>query len=239
MQRYFIENKYFNKNLIEITDKDFHHIKHVMRNKINDELVVCSYKNQAFKTKITSFQKNSVIVEIVEELAIDFNIMNLTIAQSLIRKDNFELVLQKTTELGVKEIIPLLTERSLIKVNDQAKKLNRYKLIVKEASEQSERSNIPIITEVTKLEDLLYHKYDMVLVAYARENEDNKLSEALKTFDKSMNVLVLIGPEGGFSDKELELLKDKAKFISLGKTILRSETAGIYITSAFRYQWEN
>jgi len=239
MQRYFIETKYFNKNLIEITDKDFHHIKNVMRNKIGDELVVCNYQKQAYRTKIINLQKNAITVEIIENLKLESNTLNLTIAQSLIRKDNFELVLQKATELGVKEIIPLLTDRSIIKVNNQAKKLNRYKLIVKEASEQSERITVPTISDITKLEALQFKNYDLVLVAYAREDKDLRLSNVLKTVDESSNVLALIGPEGGFSSKELDFLQDKAKFISLGNTILRSETAGVYITSAIRYQWGN
>lgn len=239
MQRYFIENKYFKDNLIRVTDTDFHHIKNVMRLKLGEKVVVVNYDKQVFLTKIIEFNKKDCLLEIVEEIKQKDNSFNLTIAQSLIKKDNFELVLQKTTELGVSKIIPLHTKRSIIKIDDFSKKKQRYETIVKEASEQSERVSLPIISNMMSIKDIDYLIYDLVFVCYARNNETNKLSDYLKYANENTKVLFLVGPEGGFTEDELEYLEDKSQFVSLGKTILRSETAAIYIASVYRYTMEN
>ena len=238
MQRYFIKNENFKDNLIKISEKDFHHIKNVMRFKIEDEIIVVDYNKHVYLTKIKSFNKNDCFVEIVKELdAVDHR-YNLTIAQALIKRDNFELVLQKVTELGVSEIMPLNTKRSIIKINDFSKKKQRYETIVKEASEQSERITLPTITNQINIMDIDYSLYDLVLVAYARNELENNISKYLKDITKETKVIVLIGPEGGFSKDELKYLESKAIFVSLGNTILRSETAAIYIASIYRYQME-
>ncbi|XFA99445.1 16S rRNA (uracil(1498)-N(3))-methyltransferase [Candidatus Izemoplasma sp. B36] len=239
MQRYFIENKYFNDNLIKITNNDFHHMKHVMRYKLGDQVVVVNYDKEVFLTKIIEFNKKDCLLEIIDEIKLEDNHFDLTIAQSLIKKDHFELVLQKTTELGVSKIIPLHTKRSIIKIDDFAKKKQRYETIVKEASEQSERISLPIVSNMMSIKDIDYSIYDLVFVCYARNNETDKLSEYLINANKNTKVLFFIGPEGGFTKDELEYLDDKSQFISLGKTILRSETAAIYIASVYRYVMEN
>lgn len=239
MQRYFIENRYFIDNHIRVTNNDFHHIKNVMRLKLGEEVIVVNYDKQVFLTKIIEFNKKDCLLEIVEEIKQKDNSFNLTIAQSLIKKDNFELVLQKTTELGVSKIIPLHTKRSIIKIDDFAKKKQRYETIVKEASEQSERISLPIIENMMCIKDIDFSFYDLVFICYARNNETDKLSDHLKYANESTNVLFLVGPEGGFTKDELEYLEDKSQFVSLGKTILRSETAAIYIASVYRYMMEN
>ena len=239
MQRYFIENKYINENRVIILGKDFHHIKNVMRFNIGDEIIVVDYQKNVFLTKITEFRKKAVVAKILEPITAIDSTMNLSIAQSLIKKDNMELVLQKTTELGVNEIIPLRAKRSIVKIDDFRKKKIRYETIVKEASEQSERCALPIISEIHEIESLQYSDFDLVLVAYARNSSESNLSNVLKPIDDNTKILVLIGPEGGFSNEELDYLSDKATFVSLGSTILRSETAAIYVTSSLRYRLEN
>ncbi|MCK5731846.1 MAG: 16S rRNA (uracil(1498)-N(3))-methyltransferase, partial [Tenericutes bacterium] len=239
MQRYFIENKFFNENRVMILGKDFHHIKNVMRFDIGDEIIAVDYQKNVFLTRITEIRKKAVIAKLVEQITAIDKTMNLSIAQSLIKKDNMELVLQKTTELGVREIIPFRAKRSIVKIDDFRKKKIRYETIVKEASEQSERCTLPIISDIHEIESVPYSDFDLVLVAYARNNLESKLSDVLKSVDVNTKILVLIGPEGGFSAEELEYLADKGTFISLGSTILRSETAAIYIASSLRYILEN
>jgi len=237
MQRYFIEKDSINDNQTIIEGKDYHHIKNVMRFKIKDLLILNTNDHKSYEASITNFTKDKVFLEIKREIPIKNNTINLSLAQALIKRDNFELVLQKTTELGIKEIYPIITNRSVVKVKDISKKLPRFNTIVKEASEQSERSSLPKIHDLSKIEDLPYNQFDVILIAYAREL-NNKLSQVIKEIDKNSSVLILIGPAGGFSEKELKFLKTKGKFISLGKTILRSETAAIYVASAFRLVWE-
>lgn len=236
MQRYFIKEKAINNSLVIIEGKDYHHIKNVMRFKMGDLVIINTNQNKSYEASISSFTNDKVYLEIKKELPIKKNTINLSIAQTLIKRDNFELVLQKTTELGIKEIYPILTNRSIIKISDLSKKLSRYNSIVKEASEQSERSSLPVVHNLYKLDSLPFDEFDRVLIAYAREQKNN-LFEVIKDINKDTSVLVLIGPEGGFNEKELVFLQTKGQFISLGKTILRSETAAIYVASAFRLVW--
>jgi 16S rRNA (uracil1498-N3)-methyltransferase len=237
MQRYFIKEEQIEDNLIKIKDSDFHHIKNVMRFKVGTELITTTFKGISFLTEISHFEKNSVFLKIIKELETTNNTINVTLAQSLIKKDKFELVLQKATELGVKEIIPLQTKNSIIKIDDFQKKKIRYETIVKEASEQSERNVMPKINDLLDIKSLPYDNYDFVFTAFARKNSESLLEE-IKDIDSSKSVLVLIGPEGGFDKAEIEYLQSKSTLVSLGKTILRSETAAIYFLSALRLIWE-
>jgi len=239
MQRYFVEDNNIKDGLVKISNSDFHHIKNVMRLKIDDKIIVTNFSGKVFLTRISEYNKNVVVLEIIKEENPVPNTFNLSIAQTLIKRDNFELVLQKVTELGISDIYPIKTSRSIIKIDNFEKKLIRYNTIVKEASEQSERTILPIIHDLCPIKDLPYKKYDLVLVAHARETDNNSLSSVINGIDKTKKVLVLVGPEGGFTKEELAYLADKAIFVSLGKTILRSETAAIYIASSFRYAWEN
>ncbi len=209
-----------------------------MRFKVGTELVCITYKGKAFSTVVSSFEKNSVLLTIKEELVSKKNTLNISLAQALIKRDKFELVLQKATELGVKEIIPLKTRNSIIKIENFDKKKLRYETIVKEAAEQSERNTVPVINDIADIKSLPLDEFDYVFTAYAR-NESLSLLEEIKNIDISKSVLVLIGPEGGFDKSEIEYLETKTKLISLGNTILRSETAAIYLLSAFRLIWEN
>ncbi|MBI9008813.1 MAG: 16S rRNA (uracil(1498)-N(3))-methyltransferase [Tenericutes bacterium] len=238
MQRYFIKDEQINDLLVTISGSDFHHIKNVMRFKVGTNVTVVSYSGKTFLTELITFDKSTVTLKIVEELAVINNTLNITLAQALIKREKFELVLQKASELGVKEIIPLETKHSIIKIDNFDKKKLRYETIVKEAAEQSERNTVPKISEISDIKSLPFEDYDFVLTAYAR-NEQVSLLEELKQIPSNKSVLLLIGPEGGFDPLEIEFLESKSKLISLGNTILRSETAAIYLISAIRLIWEN
>jgi len=235
MQRYFINHSQIHNKNVEISNGDFHHIKNVMRKSIGDEVIVNTYEGQVFLCKIVNFEKSNVLLKIISDLESENNYIHLDLGLSLTKKDNFELALKKATELGVSGIIPIETERSIVKIKDFQKKKERFMLICKESSEQSERTTLPQIYDLQTLETLDLDKYDHLFVAYARK--DNKeLKSFMNDVSKDDLNLVLIGPEGGFTDKEIKNLVNKGfKTISLGKTILRAETAAIYITSIFRY----
>ncbi len=234
MQRYFILDNQIQENQIILTDSDFHHIKNVMRFGVGDLVMVITKDKTAYKASIQSFTKKEVVLSIVEKQTLNDNILNISLAQALIKKDAFELVLQKTTELGVKEIFPFSSKRSIIKIDDFAKKKIRYETIVKEASEQSERSAMPLIHDLSTLDTLPYERFDQVYIAYARE-DDVTLKQIVTNYHTNESILILIGPEGGFSESEIAKLKEKGTILSLGETILRSETAAIHAISVFRY----
>lgn len=234
MQRYFVDDNQIKDNRIWMTDGDYHHISHVMRCKRGDELIVTGFSGVSYLTEIVEFTKKEAILQIKKRLETIQTTLNISLAQALIKRDAFELVLQKTTELGVKEIYPLSTRNSIVKIDDFSKKKARYQAIVKEASEQSERDQMPIIHDLHSLQDLPFNQYDIVLIAFARE-ESRNLNEILSKIHDNQSVLILIGPEGGFTDAEIEYCKSKGTLISLGNTILRSETAAIFAISVFRF----
>lgn len=239
MQRYFIEKIDISNNQAILTDGDFHHVKNVMRGRIGDEIIVCDYE-VCYQVTITDITKKEIITILDTLLEQKKQPYKCDIAQALIRRERFEYMLQKATELGVNTIIPTNMKNSIIKLQDNKKdnKVTRWNAITKEASEQSHRSTLSSVSDIKALKELNYKDYDIVLVAYEKEAKSTSLKEVLK--DTYQNILVVIGPEGGFDPKEIEYLEslENAKLIGLGPRILRSETASSYILSVLSYEYE-
>lgn len=154
-----------------------------------------------------------------------------------------ELIIQKTTEIGVKKIVPVAMERSIVKLNekDAKKKIERWQKIAEVAAKQSKRDIIPKIENVIKISDLCSEisQYDLFIVAYEDEKEI-MLKQILKQNKETKKIGVLVGPEGGIDGKEIEkLVENGAKIVSLGKRILRTETAPITIASNIVYEFES
>lgn len=231
MQRYFANKKI--EDTIILKEEDIYHIKKVMRNKQNDKIEAV-YNDRLYLCNIE--QLEPIKIKIEKELFEDSEMnISLTIAVSLVQEQKFDMILQKLTELGVSKIIPVKTERSIVKLenNKLEKKYQRWEKICKEASEQTHRLKIPKIEKIMTLQEL------------AKENNQLKLICSLSELSKPLNeyltkdvknILFLIGPEGGFSNKEEEyLINNSFKCTSLGKRILRVETATIYVASIINY----
>ncbi|HKL47647.1 MAG TPA: RsmE family RNA methyltransferase [Candidatus Izemoplasmatales bacterium] len=235
MQRYFIDSSQIENTLVRVMGGDFHHMKNVMRFQTGESVIVNTYGGHAYRCEIKRFEHDQVLLEVKEKLAISALSFHLTLGMAMIKRDAFELTLKKTTELGVDGIIPLNTKRSIIHIKDYAKKKKRYQRICKESSEQSERSYVPTIHALIDLDALDVDGYEHLFCAYARGSNQH-LKSSIKHIKSSEKTLVLIGPEGGFTEDEIKLLKNKGfQNISLGDTILRAETAAIYVTSVFRF----
>ena len=231
MQRYFAKAKVADEFILY--DSDLHHIKNVMRGKIDDQIEVV-YDNMTYITRIKSLEPLSL--EIIEKITEDKEMaINLTIAVSLVNEQKMDLILQKLTELGVSTIIPVKTERSIVKLDDKktTKKLARWQMICKEASEQSKRTIIPEVKEIMTIESLAKVPNSLKLIC-SLNSETQPLQNYLKKNIKE--VLVVIGPEGGFTDKEEKyLLDNNFKGITLGKRVMRVETATMYIASIVNF----
>ncbi|MGE4571881.1 MAG: 16S rRNA (uracil(1498)-N(3))-methyltransferase [Candidatus Izemoplasmatales bacterium] len=235
MQRYFIEKNHIEADKVCIYGKDHHHMKNVMRFKPGDQVVVNTYDGFVYLAQILDFAKDYTELSLIKSMEAKNINYQLDLGLSLTKKDAFELALKKITELGVSGIIPLETERSIINIKDYEKKKERYLTILKESAEQSERNQIPLIYDITQIGDLNTKIYDYLFVAYAREDHMT-LKSQLTEIKSSDKVLVVIGPEGGFSKTEIKNLKEKGFVsVSLGDTILRAETAAMYIASVFRF----
>lgn len=234
MQRYFA-HKQGNKILLE--DGDIHHLLHVMRAKVGEEIeAVCNQKLYSCIVKNTS----PLDIEINYEILVDSELpCHVTLFFALAKGDKIDLVVQKATELGVSRIVLINTERSVVRYNEKdiEHKLERFKKIVKEASEQSHRVIIPEIVgayDIDKIPDSLLE--DINLLAYEKEAGKSNL---ISSIDKKHSVSIIIGPEGGFSIKEVDYLVNRGfKLVSLGKRILRTETAAINALSVIGFLLE-
>lgn len=241
MQRYFIDEKCIKDDLIYIDDYNYKHMAKVMRYKNHDKVVCILPDHVTYLYEIVDIEKGVLkqvnIIDEDHELDVD-----VTLIYGLPKSDKFEFVLQKATELGVKRIVPFLSQRSIIKT-DQAsfsKKAERYNKILKEASEQSYRQCIPELMPLVKIKDIPQYLSDINLVAYeesSKQGEHSVFYNALNSEYKSITIIV--GPEGGFDQKEIDLMKSMGiKECSLGKRILRSETAPLYMLSVIGYSRE-
>ena len=232
MQRYFSDK---NLDIFELSSDDSYHIIKVMRNSIGDKIEVvidkCLYICEIVKIS------DLVTVRRLEEVECDSELpCYVTIAQSLVKEQKMDLILQKSCELGVSEIIPINTTRSIVKLDKkETKKIERWNKILKEASEQSKRVVIPTIKEILDIKDLTKLDYDIKILCTV-----NELSTSLKkVLSKDLNnvkIILVIGPEGGFTDSEEKLLIDNG-FIStsFGNRVLRTETASLYALSIINY----
>jgi len=234
MQRYFVKEKN-NDNFI-LSNSDIHHIKKVMRCNNNDKIEIV-FDKRVYVCNIDEIETLTLsIIDSYEEDR-DSNI-DLTIAVSLVQEQKFDLILQKLTELGVNSIIPVKTERSIVKIDNakEQKKIARWETICKEASEQSHRVTIPKIHNIVTLKELLNQKKELNLICSLNENT-KPLEEYLN--NELKNILFIIGPEGGFSKKEEDfLIENGFKTTTLGKRVLRVETAAIYVASIINYVYK-
>jgi len=234
MQRYFVDE--IKDNLFKLNERDSYHLSKVMRAKINDEIeIVCD--NKLFLGKVVN-TSNVVDGKIIKKLDSSFISSNITIAQALVNENKFNLILQKGTELNANSFIPLITDRSVIKVNkDFDKKIVRWQNIVNDASSQSKRLNSPLVYNVMKISELIDLDYDYKFLCSVNE-KDNSLKKELQNIGAYDKILFVIGPEGGFTDKEEDLMiKNGFKRITLGSNVLRTETASMALLSMLIYHF--
>ena len=235
MPRYFVSKENID-NLI-IDNDNYHHLAVVNRAKVGEE-VELSCNDITYKVKITNINKDTINFEILDCFYFDTEFkFKVTLLQSYPKGDKLESIIKHSTELGVYEIIPVITERTIVKIekNKKEAKLNRLNLIAKEAAKQSRRNYIPKINDILSLDEVDFSKYDKLIFAYEVESTNNnkKFLEIINDIKDNDNIIIAIGPEGGFSTKEANYLISKGFIpVSLGKRILRTETAGLYCLSA-------
>ncbi len=231
MQRYFSEVK--KDNLFLLKDEDLYHIKTVMRMNVNDEIEVV-YEQKVYICKLDK-NYNAIIEQVIENNKVKK--MNYVLCVPILQEQKMSFILQKATELGVDLIIPILTSRSMVKVKDKEnKKIERWKRICKEASEQSKRVTIPLVSEVKKITDL---DLDGLKIVCSTKEKDNTLKKILKNNLKCDKIIMVVGPEGGLTlDEENQLIDLGFIPTSLGDNILRVETAPLYLLSILNYEME-
>lgn len=245
MPHFFISTSDINQDIITISDNEnFHHIAKVLRAKIGETLLLVDENRTQYKVEVKSIEKKSITTKVVETTKSD-NILGLQLylAQSVLKTDAQNLVVQKATELGIKGIIPLITDNSVIKPSVVHDKISKWQKIANEAVKQCERVDFLEIKNAMSLKEILESDDFNIKIACVEREAPQSLKaclQELKDKSKDAKIAVIIGPEGGFSAKEMEILKHAGiHSVSLGKLILRAETAVISALSNIIYELVN
>ncbi len=244
MYKFFVTENQISNEIINITDDDVNHIKNVLRLEKGEKIEVCNINSSInYLCEIMQINKQNVIIKILDKLESKSEAkVYLHIFQGLPKQEKMETIIQKTTEIGVSEITPVIMKRCVVKLDDKssAKKLLRWQKIAEVAAKQSKRDKIPKINSPIFVKNVyeFIKNYDIVLVAYENE-ENNGIKQILQKVNKeNLRIAVVIGPEGGIEQEEIEYLKgDNVEIITLGKRILRTETAPIVISSVIMYEF--
>ena len=232
MQRYFKDT---NLDIFDLSSDDSYHIIKVMRNTIGDNIEVVIDK-KLYICEIVQI-KELVTVKKIEEVECNSELpCYVTIAQSLVKEQKMDLILQKSCELGVSEIIPINATRSVVKLDKKEdKKIVRWNIILKEASEQSKRDIIPEVNEIMNIKDLTKLDYDIKILCTVNELSTS-IKNVLSRDLNNLKILFVIGPEGGFTDiEEKTLIENGFISTSFGSRVLRTETASLYALSIINY----
>ncbi len=242
MQKYFISKENLKKGIID--NNDAFHITTVMRGAVGDKILV-SDEEKTYLCSLTSLSNNVCMFDIVEEIELSNELScTVTIFQGYPKGDKLEDVIKHGTELGAYEFVPTIMKRSLFKLDEKKKitKIERFQKIAKEAAEQSNRTIVPKIKDILNLKEIDFSKFDKLILCYEESAKNGDLvnfKNIVKSINKNDKIAVLIGPEGGIDEKELDYLINKG-FIpcGLGPRILRTETAVFYVLSSISYEME-
>lgn len=232
MFNFFVDKDNVNETSVIIKDGDYNHLKNVLRMKVGDQVLI-STDGVSNLCRIEKFEPDFAVLEIIEKNYSSGELpVQIYLFQGLPKSDKMELIIQKAVELGVTAIIPVQMSRSIVKIEEKKKgaKTERWQAIAESAGKQSKRSVIPKVYDVMSFDKALEFasETDLFLLPYENKNGMVDTKNALNKIKKGDKISVLVGPEGGFSDSEIDkALSNGANVISLGKRILRTETASI------------
>ena len=243
MPKFFVKNNQRKNNIINILGTDVNHIANVLRLKAENEIQICNEDSGInYKAKIIDINKEDIKCKIIEEIESKTEAnTHIHIFQGIPKFEKMELIIQKCTELGVKEITPVEMERCVVKLDGKTenKKLERWRKIAEVAAKQSGRDKIPNINNVIKIKNIcnILKNYDIVLVPYEKEKITTLKEVLVKLPQKDLKIAIIIGPEGGFDEQEIKMLEQSnCKIVTLGNRILRTETVSIAMTSIILYE---
>ena len=249
MSKFFVKTEQINNNDIVIIGDDVNHIINVLRMKKTDKVQICNQDTgDNYNAEIVNYSKNEVECKIISKIneTTESNV-HITLFQGIPKFEKMELIIQKNTEVGIKSIVPVIMERTVVKLDEKiaSKKLERWQKIAESAAKQSGRNTIPQVKNIHTIKDLINIKdeYDAIIVCYENE-KTNSLKKELKSIKEMLKakleikIAVVIGPEGGLEEKDVEELQQNgAKIVTLGNIILRTETVALNILSVIMYEF--
>jgi 16S rRNA (uracil1498-N3)-methyltransferase len=240
LPRFFISPDQAADETFIVSGEDVRHIGTVLRMQPGDELVLCDGTGTDYRVRITTIGRNEIRTVVLGRERREPSVPRITLGQGLPKSDKMDLIVQKSTELGVSSIVPLVTERTIVKVRDEEKRLGRWRRISREAAMQSNRSEIPLITPLRAYEAFVKEMSEASggLLLLPWEEGTEPLRQVLRKAPPPEAITVLIGPEGGFSAGEAELaMRHGFHAVSLGRNILRTETAAVAVLAMIAYEY--
>ena len=244
MHRFFAEPGQIGEKEIVITGADVNHIRNVLRMRTGEEVLIADGRGAEYRCKLTDLSENEVRAQILWKLDGNAELASaVTLFQGLPKSDKMDLIVQKCVELGVDRIVPVSTKRAVVKLDAKKEetRLKRWNTISESAAKQSGRGVIPEVSGVMSFEKALEEakKLDVLLIPYERAEHMAETRRVMGEIRPGQSVGIFIGPEGGFEESEVEeAVAAGAKAITLGKRILRTETAGLAVMSMLSYLLE-
>jgi 16S rRNA (uracil1498-N3)-methyltransferase len=237
--RFFISPAQVQGSVIAVTGDDLRHIRTVLRKQPDDLLTLLDGQGMEYTARIAEVRKDEIVTEIMGRTRRELPRPRIILGQGLPKSDKMDWIVQKATELGAASIVPIVTERTVMKVRDEGKRMSRWEKIAREAAMQSNRPDIPEIGAVRTFNDFLGTlapgPRSLRLIPW--EEGTIPIKEVLRSQRTSEIIVVLIGPEGGVSRAEADLARTQGFLpVSLGPTILRTETASVAALSMIRYE---
>lgn len=240
MNRFFVNKSQIYQNKVKILGKDVKHIKDVLRLKYKDKIEIVS-GNKTYLCEILEIKPDNIILLILDSFqGKNEPPVHIVLYQGIAKGDKMDFIIQKSTEIGVKEIYPVITNRTIVKIKGrkkEQKKIERWRSISEEAAKQSKRDAIPIVNNVISYDEMvnILKGEENIIIPYEAEG-NNTLKETLKN-TKNGKIHIIIGPEGGFEEEEIDTIRSiGGKSVTLGPRIFRTETAGLVVMSIALYE---
>lgn len=244
MQHFFVTPSQVKEERIYIEGSDVNHMKNVLRMRCGEEVTVSDGNNRQYRCVVDGYGEDKAFLRILEEKTVDTELSSrVYLFQGLPKQDKMELIVQKAVELGAYQIIPVSTRRSVVKLDEKKaqKKVERWQQIAVSAAKQAGRGYIPEVAPVVSYRQAVERakELDMILIPYELERGMQATKEIIGAVRPGQSVAVFIGPEGGFEKEEVELAERcGAKAVSLGRRILRTETAGLAALAVLMFHLE-
>lgn len=244
MQHFFAQPEWIQGNKIYLSGQDLNHMKNVLRMKPGEDAVVSDGQGRSYLCCVEGYEQGTAVLDILKVMEADTELPSrIILFQGLPKGDKMEWIVQKAVELGAYSVVPFAAKRSVVRLDEKkaAKKTERWQAIARSAAEQSGRGIVPEVVAPVSLKQALEmaSALDVVLIPYELEEGMAQTARVLDGIRPGQSVGIFIGPEGGFEEEEVALAKENGAVpVTLGKRILRTETAGLTALSILMYHLE-